>query len=246
MTEAYSAAEMMIVAAARRLPDGARVLVGVGQPNLACNLALRLHAPRLVMIYEAGVIGARPNRLPLSIGDPVLASGALQIVSMFDLFGSYLQRGLIDIGFLGGAQIDRHGNLNSTVIGPYERPNVRLPGSGGACEIALHARDVLILMPQTRRRFPPAVDFITSPGFAISRDERARRGYGGGPRALITDLGVYEFDGDGEMVLVSLHPGVTLDQAQAQTGWPLRVAERIATTTRPTPDELRVLRSLAL
>src|SRR5205085_8924946 len=132
MSESYTPAEMMTVAAARRLPDGARVLVGVGQPNLACNLALRLHAPNLVMVYEAGVVGAQPGRLPLSIGDPVLASGALSIVAMFDLFGSYLQRGLIDIGFLGGAQIDRYGNLNSTVIGAYERPTVRLPGSGGA------------------------------------------------------------------------------------------------------------------
>ena len=245
MSEIYTPAEMMIVAAARRLTDGARVLVGVGQPNLACNLALRLHAPNLVMVYEAGVIGAQPGRLPLSIGDPVLASGALSIVPMFDLFGSYLQRGLIDIGFLGGAQIDRYGNLNSTVIGAYERPTVRLPGSGGACEIALHARDVIIMIPQTRQRFPAQVDFITSPGFAIGRAERARRGYGGGPKALITDLGIYEFDDDGEMALVSLHPGVALEQVQAQTGWPLRVAAQVAATTPPTEEELAVLRDLA-
>ena len=161
----YSPAELMIVNAARLLKDGDVVFVGVGQPNLACNLAKRTHAPNLVMIYEAGVIGAEPSRLPLSIGDPTLVSGALSVVSMYDIFTNYLQRGNVDVGFLGGAQIDRFGNINATVIGSdYAHPKVRLPGSGGAQEIAAWANRCYILTPHQKRRFPEKVDFATSAG----------------------------------------------------------------------------------
>jgi glutaconate CoA-transferase subunit B len=161
----YSAAELMTINAARLLRDGDVVFVGVGLPNLACNLARRTHAPSLVMIYEAGVIGAQPERLPLSIGDPTLVSGALAVCSMYDIFTLYLQRGNIDVGFLGGAQIDRFGNINATVIGDYQEPKVRLPGSGGAMEIAAWANRCYIITPHQIRRFPEKVDFRTSAGF---------------------------------------------------------------------------------
>src|SRR6188474_3352808 len=169
----YSSAELMIINAARLLRDGDVVFVGVGQPNLACNLAKRTHAPNLVMIYEAGVIGAEPARLPLSIGDPTLVSGALSVVSMYDIFTNYLQRGNVDVGFMGGAQIDKFGNINATVIGPYEKPGVRLPGSGGSQEIAAWAARCYIMTPHQKRRFPERVDFLTSAGFLDGRAQRA-------------------------------------------------------------------------
>src|SRR5512142_2999172 len=172
----YSASELMTINSARLLRDGDVVFVGVGLPNLACNLARRTHAPNLTMIYEAGVIGAQPARLPLSIGDPTLVTGAASICSMYEIFALYLQRGLIDVGFLGGAQIDRYGNINTTVIGPYGQPKVRLPGSGGACEIATSARRTLIIGTHQRRRFPERVDFVTSPGYLEGRADRTRRG----------------------------------------------------------------------
>ena len=179
--EAYSPSELMIINAARLLKDGDVVFVGVGQPNLACNLAKRTHAPNLVMIYEAGVIGAEPARLPLSIGDPTLVSGALSIVSMYDIFALYLQRGNIDVGFMGGAQIDRYGNINATVIGPdYHHPKTRLPGSGGAQEIAAWANRCYIMTPHQKRRFPERVDFLTSAGFLSGRGERQAAGLRGG------------------------------------------------------------------
>jgi glutaconate CoA-transferase subunit B len=161
----YSSAELMIINAARLLRDGDVVFVGVGQPNLACNLAKRTHAPNLVMIYEAGVIGAEPARLPLSIGDPTLVSGSLSVVSMYDIFANYLQRGNVDVGFMGGAQIDKYGNINATVIGGYDHPKVRLPGSGGSQEIAAWANRCYIMTPHQKRRFPEKVEFMTSAGF---------------------------------------------------------------------------------
>jgi len=239
-----SAQEIMVTAAARLLRDAEVVFVGIGVPNVAVNLARRTHCPNLVLIYESGAIGARPARLPISIGDPALVTGALGVCSMPEVFHYYLQRGLIDVGFLGGAQIDRFGNLNSTVIGDYAKPKIRLPGSGGACEIAVLARRVIVVIPHGRRAFPERVDFITSPGFLGGGEERARLGLpGGGPEAVITDLGILRFDPDTkEMILTSLHPGARLDQVRAQTGWELRVASPLGRTEPPSAGELRVLR----
>jgi glutaconate CoA-transferase subunit B len=233
---------MMIVVAARQL-EGERVcFVGVGPPNIACNLAKRTVAPDIELVYEAGVFGAAPRRLPLSIGDPTLVTGSISVTSMFELFAYYLQRGLIDVGFLAGAQIDRFGNLNTTVIGDYAAPKVRLPGSGGACEIAINARKVFVLMPQTKRSFVNQLDFRTSPGHLAGGGSRPP-GWGAGPTVVVTGLGVYGFDeATGEMELRSLHPGVTLDQVLEETGWDLRVADDLAETPAPTDQELRLIR----
>jgi glutaconate CoA-transferase subunit B len=239
----YTAAELMTVNAARLLLDGDAVFVGVGLPNLACNLAQRTHAPNLMMIYEAGVVGARPARLPLSIGDPTLVSGASLVCSMYEIFTLYLQRGNVDVGFLGGAQIDRYGNINATVIGDYDSPKVRLPGSGGSMEIAGWANRCYIITPHQKRRFPEKVDFATSAGFLNGRAERQATGVrGGGPQAVVTNLGILTPDVSGEMILSALHPGVTVEQVQQNTGWPLRIAESVRCTDPPTPEELRILR----
>lgn len=239
----YSSAELMIIHAARLLRDGDVVFVGVGQPNLACNLAKRTHAPNLVMIYEAGVIGAEPARLPLSIGDPTLVSGALSVVSMYDIFANYLQRGNVDVGFMGGAQIDRYGNVNATVIGDYAQPKVRLPGSGGSQEIAAWANRCYIMTPHQKRRFPEKVDFLTSAGFLRGRDERVETGVrGGGMLAVVTDIGILEPDEMGELVLTALHAGRSVEDARANTGWNLKAAADVRTTDPLTPEELRILR----
>jgi glutaconate CoA-transferase subunit B len=238
-----SAAEIMIVNAARFLKDGDVVFVGVGQPNLACNLAKRTHAPNLVMIYEAGVIGAEPARLPLSIGDPTLVSGALSVVSMYDIFSNYLQRGNVDVGFLGGAQIDKFGNINATMIGTdYAQPKVRLPGSGGAQEIAAWANRCYILTPHQKRRFPEKVDFVTSAGYLSGGKSREQAGLRGkGPTGVVTDIGILEPDSNGEMVLAALHPGRTAEEARSNTGWDLKVASRVMITDEVTENELRIL-----
>jgi glutaconate CoA-transferase subunit B len=243
MTQIWTASELMTINAARLLRNGDVVFVGVGLPNLACNLARRTHAPELYMIYEAGVIGARPNRLPLSIGDPTLVSGAAAVCSMYDIFTLYLQRGNVDVGFLGGAQIDRFGNINATVIGDYAHPKVRLPGSGGSQEMAAWANRCYVLTPHQKRRFPEKVDFRTSAGFLGGRAERQAAGLrGSGPQAVVTDLGILEPDESGELVLTALHPGKTADEAIANTGWPLRVAQSLRQTEAPTDQELRILR----
>ncbi len=226
----------MTINAARLLRDGDIVFVGVGLPNLACNLARRLHAPDLVMVYESGVIGARPARLPLSIGDPALYEGAIGISSMYDIFALYLQRGNIDVGFLGGAQIDRYGNINATVIGDYSQPKVRLPGSGGSMEIAAWAKRCFIITPHEKRRFPDKVDFITSAGFDARRSS-------GDPQAVVTDLGILKPDHSGELALAALHPGKTVAQAKEHTGWALNVLHDLTTTEPPTAQELRILRA---
>lgn len=239
----YSSSELMCINAARLLRDGDVTFVGVGLPNLACNLARRTHAPNLQMIYEAGVIGARPSRLPLSIGDPTLVTGAVSVCSMYDIFTLYLQRGNVDVGFLGGAQIDRFGNINATVIGSYEHPKVRLPGSGGSQEIAAWANRCYIITPHQKRRFPEKVDFATSAGFLDGRARREAAGVrGAGPQAVVTDLGILEPDETGEMILTALHPGVTMEQVQANTGWAIRAAAVLHTTEPPTAEELRILR----
>ena len=240
----YSSAELMIINAARLLRDGDVVFVGVGQPNLACNLAKRTHGPNIVMIYEAGVIGAEPARLPLSIGDPTLVSGSLSVVSMYDIFTLYLQRGNVDVGFMGGAQIDKYGNINATVIGnDYAHPKTRLPGSGGSQEIAAWANRCYIMTPHQKRRFPEKVDFMTSAGFLNGRKERAATGVRGeGMLGVVTDLGFMEPDENGELILTALHPGKTAEQAKENTGWDLKIAEHLRVTEPVTEKELKILR----
>jgi len=239
----YSSPELLTINAARLLRDGDVVFVGVGLPNLACNLARRTHAPSLVMIYEAGVIGAQPARLPLSIGDPTLVSGATSVCSMYDIFALYLQRGNIDVGFLGGAQIDRYANINATVIAGYENPKVRLPGSGGSMEIAAWANRCYIITPHQKRRFPEKVDFRTSAGFLNGRAEREAAGLrGGGPQSIVTDLCMMTPDETGELVVTALHPNKTLEDVRENTGWEIKAAPDLKTTLRPTAEELRILR----
>lgn len=239
----YTSSELMTINSARLLRNGDTVFVGVGLPNLACNLARRTHAPELVMIYEAGVIGAQPARLPLSIGDPTLVSGAVSVCSMYEIFTLYLQRGLVDVGFLGGAQIDRFGNINATVIGDYNHPKVRLPGSGGSMEIAAWANRCYIITPHQKRRFPEKVDFQTSAGFLDGRIAREKTGVrGGGPQAVVTNLGILEPDETGELILTALHPGATVEQAIENTGWVLKVNDNLRITEPPTSEELRMLR----
>ena len=244
---AFSKSEMMIVAAARELAGQRVCFVGVGLPNIAVNLAKRTVAPDLELVYEAGVFGARPARLPLSIGDPTIVTGATAVVSMLELFGYYLQRGLIDVGFLGAAQIDRFGNINTTVIGPYDHPTTRLPGSGGACEIAINARQVFVIMRQSARSFVEKIDFRTSPGNlgGAEQAERIRRegGWlGRGPTVVVTDLGIYHFDDGGEMRLDSLHPGATVEAVRASIGWEVAVNPALAATPAPTTAELALIR----
>jgi glutaconate CoA-transferase subunit B len=238
--------ETMIVAAARALHDGAVCFVGIGKPSTAANLALRTHAPNLVLIYESGTLGAKPDRLPLSIGDGVLADTADAVIAIPEVFNYWLQAGRVDIGFLGGAQLDRFANINTTVIGPYEDPKVRLPGAGGAPEIAASCGEVLIVMRQSRRSFVDRVDFITSFGFGSGPGERERLGLRGrGPVKVITDLGILEPDPDScELTLTAVHPGVAVEDVRAATGWDLRVATDLATTAPPTDNELHVLRDL--
>src|SRR5690242_3386635 len=225
---AYTADEMMAVEAARRLRDGMVCFVGIGLPSLAANLARRTHAPGCVLVYESGAIGAKPEHLPLSIGDGELAETADSVVSVPEMFAYWLQGGRIDVGFLGAAQIDRHGNLNSTVIGDYAHPKVRLPGGGGAPEIATGVEDVFVLLRQTRRAFVERLDFVSSVGTD--------------GRGVVTDYGVLEPDEDGELVLTHLPPGAGGGEAREATGWPLRVADELDETEPPTEAELRALR----
>ncbi len=243
----FTKSEMMIVAAARELAGRHVCFVGVGLPNIAVNLAKRTVAPDLELVYEAGVFGAEPARLPLSIGDPTIVTGATAVTSMWDLFSLYLQGGRIDVGFLGAAQIDRFGNINTTVIGEYDHPTTRLPGSGGACEIAINAREVFVIMRQSRRSFVERIDFRTSPGNLggaenAARIRRAQGWLGSGPSVVVTDLGVYHFDETGEMRLDSLHAGATLDDVRATIGWEPKIAVELATTALPSEEELRLVR----
>lgn len=240
----YTDSEMMVAVAARVLKGARTVFVGVGLPNIACNLARYTVAPDLELIYESGVYGARPERLPLSIGDPTLVSGALSVVSMADLFGLYLQRGLVEIALLGGAQIDCYGNLNTTVIGDYKKPKTRLPGSGGACEIAINAQRTFMIMRLKRRAFVDKLDFLTSPGHLTGGDSRVRLGLpGGGPELVITDKAILNFaNPQREMQLSELYPGITPKDVQAEVGWPLRLAVTIGKTAAPTAEELRLIR----
>ena len=238
--------ELMVIVAARELKDGESVLVGVGIPNLAANLARKLQAPNLNMVYESGAVGSNPTRMPLSIGDPCLVTGAKSVCSMYEQFAYYLQGGRIDVGFLGGAQIDKWGNINSTVIGQYKAPKVRLPGSGGACDIASNVKKIIVITPHEKRRFVEKVDFLTSPGFVDGKEKwKQLKLQGGGPYAVITNLCTMKFDETtGEMTLVSLHPGVTVETVQESTPWKLKISDKLQQTPPPTEKEIMTLRSL--
>jgi len=241
----YTPDEMMSIAASRALGEATACFVGIGLPSQAANLARRTHAPDLVLIYEAGAIGAKPPRLPLSIGDGILAETADAVVTVPEVFNYWVQPGRIDVGFLGAAQIDRFANINTTVIGrSYEHPKVRLPGAGGAPEIAASCGEVIVIVRQSPRAFVEKVDFITSVGHGAGPGDRERLGLiGKGPTKVITDLGILE-PGDGcELVLTHVHPGVTAEQARESTGWDLQVAD-LHTTEPPTAEELNELREL--
>ena len=231
MSAQYTRDEMMAVEAARRLRDGTVCFVGIGLPSLAANLARTTHAPGCVLIYESGTIGAKPTELPLSIGDGELAETADAVVSVPEIFNYWLQGGRIDVGFLGAAQIDRYGNLNSTVIGDYDKPKVRLPGGGGAPEIATSAREVFVMLRQSPRAFVERLDFRTSGGERV--------------RVVVTDLGIFEPNPETrELTLTRVHPDVTAEDVKSATGWELRVADDLEATEPPSDEELGALRSL--
>jgi glutaconate CoA-transferase subunit B len=242
----YTAEEMMVVAAARRLSNETVCFVGIGLPSKAANLARATHAPECVLIYESGTIGAKPVHLPLSIGDGELAETADAVVSVPEIFAYWLQAGRVDVGFLGAAQIDRFGNLNSTVIGDYEHPKVRLPGGGGAPEIAAACKETFVMLNQSRRTFVEQLDFRSTVGYGDGRGSRQQLGFtGGGTTAVVTDLGILEPDPETcELTLTELHPGGNVDAVREATGWELRVADRVREGTAPTDAELAALRAL--
>jgi glutaconate CoA-transferase subunit B len=243
---AWTRDEMMTVAAARLLWNRCVCFVGIGLPGAACNLARLTHAPEIVLIYESGTIGTRPDVLPLSIGDGELADTASCVVPLPEIFSYYLQSGRVDVGFLGAAQVDRFGNLNSTVIGPYGSPSTRLPGAGGAPEIAAHARQTFVMLKATPRSFVPVLDFRTSAGFLEGHGARERSAArGGGPQAVITDFGILTpASVSQELELSALFPGATVDESRAAIGWPLRVAATVETLMPPSDVELATLRAL--
>jgi glutaconate CoA-transferase subunit B len=245
MTETgYTSDEIMSIVASRQLRDGQVCFVGIGLPSEAANLARLSHAPDVVLIYESGTIGTRPEVLPLSIGDGELAEQADLVVSVPEIFAFWLQAGRVDVGFLSAAQIDRFGNLNSTVIGAYESPKVRLPGAGGAPEIASSAGEVIVMLRHSARTFVENVDFVSSEGFGRHGEGRGSH-RGAGPTVVITDLGVLRPDPEtNELRLVGVHPGIDVDHIVANTGWPLEVVSEPATTEPPTQEELRILRDL--
>ncbi len=224
----YTLNELMTVLAAREIKDGDVVFVGIGLPNLACNLARATHAPNMTLIYESGAVGAVPERVPPSIGDPALVTGSLMVCSMSDIFQCFLQNGKIQVGFLGGAQVDKSGSINTTVVGPYDAPKVRLPGSGGASEIAAHAQRVLIVTKLDKRAFPEKVDFVTSTGKRVAK--------------VITNMGILEPDSSGELILTALYPGCSVAQVQDNVGWKLRQLEPLRGIELPYPEEIRLLR----
>ncbi len=245
-TEPATRDELMIVVASRMLKDGDAVFVGIGAPSTAANLARLSHAPELVLVYESGTLQTEPDILPLSIGDPELCQTALATVSVPEMFAYWLQGGRITKGFLGGAQVDRFANINSTVIGDYHDPKVRLPGAGGAPEIASHCQETLIIASHSKRMFVKRVDFMTSIGFGSGPGDRERAGVTTkGPALVITDLCLMEPDPETcELVVTSLHAGVTRDQVTENTGWDVRFAPDTPTTPEPSTEELRILRDL--
>jgi len=238
--------EIMTIVAARELSDGVVCFVGIGLPSTAANLARQMHAPNAVLIYESGTIGAKPSRPPLSIGDGELADTADCVISVPEVFTYWLQAGRVDVGFLGAAQLDKFGNINTTVVGEYAHPKVRLPGAGGAPEIAASAKQTFIMLRQNPRAFVAELDFRTSVGHYQGGDSRASLGMtGAGPAVVITDIGVLRPDAKtGELVLTEIHPGCTAEQARAATGWPLKISPNLSVTATPTTDELTALRAL--
>jgi glutaconate CoA-transferase subunit B len=237
---------MMTIAAARALKSSDVCFVGIGQPSAAANLARLTHAPDIALIYESGTLATKPSVLPLSIGDGELCETALTTVSVPEMFRYWLMGGRITVGFLGGAQIDRFANLNTTVVGPYAKPKVRLPGGGGAPEIAISCGEIFIIMAQSKRTFVPKLDFVTSLGHGEGGDHRARLGVATrGPSKLLTDLAIFEPDPKTkEMVVTSIHPGMTREQIADNTGWSVRYADRVEETPPPSARELEVLRTL--
>jgi glutaconate CoA-transferase subunit B len=246
MSADWTADEMMTVEAARRLHNGLSCFVGIGLPSTAANLARATHAPGLTLIYESGCIGAKPGRLPLSIGDGILADTAVAVVSVPEIFNYWLQPGRIDIGFLGAAQLDRFANINTTVIGSYDDPKVRLPGAGGAPEIAASCREAIVVIRQSLRTFVDKVDFITSVGFGQGPGDRERLGLrGSGPRVVITDIGVLEPDPEScELTLTAVHPGSSVEAAKEATGWGLAISADLVETAVPSDHELSTLRAI--
>lgn len=252
MATEWTPSELMAIRAAKELKNREVVFVGIGLPNLACNFARATHAPELFMIYESGAVGTIPSRVPPSIGDPTLVTDSLSIVSQADIFQLYLQGGLIEVGFLGGAQVDRYGNINTTVIGSYQSPKVRLPGSGGACEIAIHSQRLLIMMTMTPKSFVAKCDFITSPGHRYfgnpnspqSGKSRQQFGHPGrGPMRVITQVCLCDFVGE-EMVVTELFPGVTREQVRAQCGWEIRFADSLKAVEAPDLKSISALRGM--
>jgi glutaconate CoA-transferase subunit B len=242
----YTADEMMSIAAARALDGVNACFVGIGLPSTGANLARRTTNPDLVLVYEAGAIGAKPPRLPLSIGDGMLGETADAVVGVPEIFNYWVQPGRIDVGFLGAAQIDRFANINTTAIGDYDNPKVRLPGAGGAPEIAASCGEVIVIVRQSRRAFVEKVDFITSVGYGDGPGAREQLGLRGqGPTKVITDLGILEPDpATKELTLTHVHSGITAEQAREATGWDLKIAAGLRTTEPPTQDELSKLREL--
>ncbi|HET7847607.1 MAG TPA: CoA-transferase subunit beta [Pseudolabrys sp.] len=242
----YKPNEMMTIAAARALKNDDVCFVGIGQPSAAANLARLSHAPNVTLIYESGTLGTKPSVLPLSIGDGELCETALTTVSVPEMFRYWLQGGRITVGFLGGAQIDKFANLNTTVVGAYDKPKVRLPGGGGAPEIAISCGEIFIIMKQSQRSFVNKIDFFTSIGHGSGGDSRQKLGVKTkGPTRLITDLAIYEPDPETkEMTVTSIHPGVTREQIQENAGWTVRYAKEVAETKAPMAQELEILREL--
>ncbi|WP_439129056.1 CoA-transferase subunit beta [Polaribacter sp.] len=243
----FTSKEMMVVSASRFLKDDDIVFIGIGLPSLAANLAKRVQAPNISMIYESGTLDTKPERLPLSIGDDELSKKALAVISVPEVFNYYLQGGKIEIGFLGAAQVDKFGNINTTIIGKdYKNPKVRLPGAGGAPEIAAFCKDTLIMLRQTKRNFVNKLDFITSVGFADGNNSRDKLNFiSNGPKAIITDLGILEpCKVTQEFILTHIHEGVSIQEVKDATGWPLKISENIKTTSSPSLKELEILRKL--
>jgi glutaconate CoA-transferase subunit B len=236
----------MIACGAREIRNGELILVGTGLPLFAALLAKKTHAPDAKLMYESGVYDARPMRVPLSVMDPVLILTSAQVTHIYTLFSSYLQKGIVDVGFIGGAQVDKFGNVNSTAIGDYFNPITRLPGSGGASDFASLARRLIIIMPHEKRRFVERVDHITSPGYLNGSGGREEAGLpGGGPVAVISTMGVMRFDQKTkEMYLQTYHPGITIEQIKDNTGWNLKISPNVRSTEPPTEEEVKIIREL--
>ena len=239
----YNGIEMLLVQAARQVRKEEVVFAGVGLPIMAMAVAKKFYIPDITIICESGIVDTMPTRLAMSIADPSLVMNCTTILTPNEIFSYFLQRGRIDVGVLGGAQVDRYGNINSTVIGPYKAPKLRMPGSGGACEIASNAKEIMILMPQSKRRFVEKVDFITSPGYMPGKPEIKKHIRGKGPRALISDLGLFEFQ-DEEMLLTGLFEGISKEQVKENVGWDLHCAENSLKLPIPSQEELDFIRTL--